>query len=57
MEIRSHIFLTTALEVSVYIHVLTVLPTGKSAVYKTRESVPQSKSADKKEENDSLPLT
>jgi hypothetical protein len=49
MEIRSHIFLNTALEVNGYIHVPTVLPIEKAAVYKTRENVPQGKSADKKE--------
>jgi len=56
MEIRSHIFVTTALEVRGYIHVPTVLPIGKAAVYKTRENVPRSKSADKKDESDSLSL-
>jgi len=34
VEIRSHIFLITALEVRGYIHVLTVLPIGKMAVGK-----------------------
>jgi len=45
VEIRSHIFLTFALGVRVYIHVPTILPIGKLPVYKTRESVPQGKSA------------
>jgi hypothetical protein len=48
VERRSHVFFTTALEVRGYIHVPTVLPIGKSAVYTTRESVPQGKSAGKK---------
>ena len=48
VEIRNHRFLNTALEVSGYIHVPTGLPTGKAAVYKTRESVSQGQSADKK---------
>jgi hypothetical protein len=56
MEIRSHIFLTTALEVGGYILVPTILPIAKVAVYKTRENVPQGKSADKKEESNPLPL-
>jgi hypothetical protein len=64
VEIRSHIFLTTALHVRGYIHVPTILPIGKAAVYKARENVlynarenvPQGKSADKKEESDPLPL-
>ena len=56
VEIRSHIFLTTALDVRGYIHVPTVLPIEKAAVYKARENVPQGKSADKKEESDPLPL-
>jgi hypothetical protein len=55
-EIRSHIFLTTTLEVSGYIYVPNVLPIGKAAVYKTREGVPQGKSTDKKEDSDPLPL-
>jgi hypothetical protein len=40
VEIRSHTFLTTALEVRGYIHVMTVSPIGKVAVYKRRENVP-----------------
>jgi len=55
-EIRRHIFLTTAVEVSGYIHILTILPIGKAAVYKTRESMPQGQPAGKKEESGPLPV-
>jgi hypothetical protein len=48
VEIGSYRFLTTTLEVSGYIQVPTVLPMGKAEVYKTRKSVPQGQSADKK---------
>jgi hypothetical protein len=42
--------------VSGYIHVPTVFPVGKAAVYNTRESVPQVQSADEKEESHLFPL-
>jgi len=41
MEIISHLFLTTALEAHGYIHIPTVLPTEKAAVYKTWGNVLQ----------------